>query len=177
MLLLHGVEHHRPRNHWLWLLAESLRSQRVPVQYPQLPDPDAPRLERWLEVARAEIGMLGDGDRVVITHSLGGLLWSHLVPTLEPAKRPSRVLIVAPPSPDVLWDVIAHFSAAADARPGDLVPTTILGREKDPYRSISLPELATQWGAEAVVLPGEGHLTPDDGHGPLPWVERWILDR
>ena len=174
MLLLHGVEHRRPTAHWLWQLAESLRQERVPVQYPQLPSPDAPSLEEWMELARAELAMLGGGDTVVITHSLSGLLWTHLAPTLAPAERPSRVLMVAPPTNDILWDVIEHFAAPDTLALGDIAPTLIVGRQTDDYRTTSLPELAAAWGADHAIVSGHGHLTPDDGYGawaaPLTWV-------
>ena len=78
VLILHGFQHHRAKDHWLWWIAEELRQRRIPVQYPQLPSPDRPSVEEWISVARAELEMLGgeDTDRVVITHSLGGVLWS-----------------------------------------------------------------------------------------------------
>lgn len=175
VVLFHGVEHRRPTNHWLWWIAEELRQRRIPVQYPQMPSPDAPRLDEWMALARAELGMLGSGDRIVVTHSLGGLMWSHLAPTLPSDLLPSRVLIVAPPSNSVLWDTIAHFAADDAARPGDFAPTTVLARARDEYRTGSLSDFAEAWGADAIEIEGEGHLTPDDGHGPLPIALEWIL--
>ena len=174
VLLLHGVEHRRPPSHWLWSLAEDLRRERIPVQYPQLPGPDAPLLEEWLDVARAEFAMLGEGDRVVITHSLGCLLWAHLAPTLDLGNAALRVLMVAPPSDSILWEPIAHFAGAGAVPPGRLAPTAVVGRSVDPYRPTPLAELASAWEAAAIELEGTGHLTPDDGHGrweaPLAWV-------
>lgn len=173
--LFHGVEHRRPRGHWLWWLAEELRRRAVPVQYPQMPRPDAPVLDEWMDLARAELAMLGHEERIVVTHSLGGLMWAHLVPTLAPDELPSRVLIVAPPSTSVLWDTIAPFAPPQGARPGSVVPTTIVARHTDDYRPERLADFASAWGAEAVELPGEGHLTPDDGHGPFPFALDWVL--
>lgn len=176
VLLLHGVEHHRPHGHWLWLLAEMLRFERIPVLYPQLPSPDAPSLPEWMDVARAELAMLGTGDRVVITHSLGGLLWRHLAPTLAAHERPSRVLIVAPPTPDILWDPIDRFAVPPGAAPlADVAPTLIVAREKDDFRTGPVADLAAEWGADFAAVPGHGHLTPADGFGPWPAVLEWIL--
>lgn len=53
-LILHGAENRRPREHWQHHLAEELRARGEIVLYPQLPDPDNPRLETWLELLRAE---------------------------------------------------------------------------------------------------------------------------
>lgn len=176
VLLLHGVEHHRPHDHWLWLLAEELRRARIPVQYPQLPNPDAPSLPEWMEVARAELAMLGDGDRVVITHSLGGLLWRHLAPVLAPHERPSRVLVVAPPTHDILWEPIDAFAAPAGAQPlSSTAPTLMVTRETDDYRTIPAADLAAEWGTDHAIVPGHGHLTPADGYGPWSAPLTWVL--
>lgn len=68
-LVLHGWQNHRPRQHWQWQLVEALRSDGEQVLYPQLPDPDRPSLDLWIEVLRAELAQLGDGERVVLAHS------------------------------------------------------------------------------------------------------------
>lgn len=174
VLLLHGIEHHRPSGHWLWLLAESLRRERIPVQYPQLPSPGSPSLDEWMDVARAELAMLGDGDRVVITHSLGGLLWCRLAPTLTPEQRPSRVLVTAPPTREVLDEAITPWAAPTGIRLDSIAPTLIVGRDTDDYRHSSIPDVAAAWGGDYAVVPGHGHLTPADGYGkweaPLEWI-------
>jgi uncharacterized protein len=177
VLLLHGLGHRRPHDHWLWLLAEQLRAKHIPVQYPQLPSPDAPSLPEWLEVARAELGMLGAGDRIVITHSLGGLLWRHLAPTLAAHEHPSRVLIVSPPTPDVLRDPADRFAMPPGAAPlADVAPTLIVARERDDARTGTVADVAAEWGADFTIVPGHGHINQADGHGAWPPVMDWILD-
>ncbi len=74
-LVLHGWQNRRPREHWQHWLADSLRATGEQVLYPQLPDPELPSLPEWLSILRDELEMLGDGERVVICHSLGCLLW------------------------------------------------------------------------------------------------------
>ena len=49
-LVLHGWENHRPVEHWEWWLTDQLRSRGEQVLHPQLPSPDHPRLDDWLEV-------------------------------------------------------------------------------------------------------------------------------
>lgn len=174
VLLLHGIEHRRPRDHWLWLLAESLRRDGVPVQYPQLPSPDSPSLDEWMDLARAELAMLGDGDRVVVTHSLSGLLWCRLAPTLSPEERPSRVLVTAPPTRHVLDDAIRPWAEPTGERLDAVAPTLIVGRHTDDYRAASVPDVAAAWGADYAVIPGHGHLTPADGHGQWDAPREWV---
>ena len=136
-LILHGVENQRPPEHWQYWLAEQLRRRREVVLYPQLPDPDSPSLETWLELVRAELGQLGDGERIVLCHSLGALAWLHLAGRLATGERVQRVLLVSPPSPDVLWPEIAHFAPPADLSPDSIRSasdeTRIVCGDNDPY--------------------------------------------
>lgn len=199
VLLLHGYEHERPRDHWPWWLHDELGAHGVTVRYPQLPRPLAPRLDEWLEAGNSELAALAGGaltehadhpraipraagqpaaahapERVVVTHSLGGILWHHLA---AGGARVDRVLIVAPPSHERLTEHLASFSLAPidESATGAVVPTTVLARERDPYRATPVAHLASAWGAAHVTLPGEGHLNPDDGHGPLAPALEWVL--
>lgn len=70
--------------------------------YPQLPDPDHPSLTVWTELVHAELAQLGDGERVVIAHSLAVQLWLQVAATLAPHQRVDRTLLVSPPSPRIL---------------------------------------------------------------------------
>jgi uncharacterized protein len=176
VLLLHGVGHRRPTDHWLWWLAEQLRAAHIPVQYPQMPDPDDPDPVAWAEIAKAELGMLtaGNGPTVVVAHSLGTVLWAHLAETLPTHLLPSRVALVSPATRPQWSEAAPKF---ADIRLGSLsaIPTVIVGRSSDWARNVPLAELAASWGAPSEEIQGEGHLTPADGHGPFPGALAWVL--
>lgn len=101
-LVLHGWQNHRPRQHWQWQLVEALRREGEQVLHPQLPDPDRPSLDAWTGTLRAEPAQLGDGERVVLAHSLAVVLWLHAARLLSGPERVDRVLLVSPPSPAVL---------------------------------------------------------------------------
>jgi uncharacterized protein len=181
-LLVHGVENRRPPEHWQHWLAEELRRRREVVLYPQLPDPDGPSLESWLELIRAELAQLGRGERVVICHSLGVLAWLNLVERLATHERVQRVLLVSPPSPDILWPEVAPFAAPASLTPASLRAgsddTRMVCGDADPY----CPEGAeNRYGTPLNVpvdqIAGGGHISVDDGYGPWPAVLAWCLDR
>ncbi|NYI42521.1 RBBP9/YdeN family alpha/beta hydrolase [Demequina lutea] len=176
VLLLHGVGHRRPPGHWLWWLAEQLRTARIPVQYPQMPDPDDPDPEAWAAVAEAELGMLtaGEGTTIVIAHSLGTVLWAHIAESLPAHLLPSRVALVSPATRP-RWSEAAPKFADITLGPLSSLPTLIVGRTEDPARTVPLAELADAWGAPSVEIPGEGHLTPADGHGAFPGALAWVL--
>ena len=179
-LILHGVENRRPREHWQHWLAEQLPRRREVVLYPQLPDPDNPSLESWLELIRAELAQLGEGERIVVCHSLAVLAWLHLPSRVSVDERVHRVLLVSPPSPEILWPAIAHFTVPTDLPPRAISlasdATRLVCSDNDPY----CPRGADRLYAEPLQIPADripdgGHLSVDDGYGPWPSVLAWCL--
>lgn len=147
------------------------------MSYPELPEPDTPRLDRWLDALDAELAPDPSG-LVVLCHSLGCVLW------LQHARRASdrraeRVLLVAPPSPSAeLPGVDGFFPLSVE--PEDVAraarSTEIVAADDDPY----CPEGALRLYGEPLGVPvrvveGGGHLNTDAGYGPWPEVERWSL--
>ena len=178
-LVLHGWQNRRPSDHWQFWLTERLRARGEQVLYPQLPAPDDPDLAEWLEVLDGELRMLGDGERIVIAHSLGCLLW--LRHAARSASEPvDRLLLVCPASASALPAALGPFFpvpgdrealAASVRRQPELVCT-----DADPW----CPEGAATAFGEALgmdvhVVDGGGHLAADDGYGPWPAIERWAL--
>src|SRR5205814_639822 len=78
------------------LHAVDMRGRGLVVSYPELPEADAPRLERWLAALDDELGRLPAAETTVLCHSLGCLLWLH-----HDGPDVARALLVAPPQPDV----------------------------------------------------------------------------
>jgi predicted alpha/beta hydrolase family esterase len=178
-LILHGIENHRPPGHWQHWLAERLRSRGEQVLYPQLPDADEPAAAVWNDLLEAELAMLGDGERVVICHSLACTLWLARAAG-DPHAGADRALLVAPPAPAVVADAAPSFAAAPpspEAVRRTCPATEIVASDADPYNPQGA---AVTHGAplELTVrtVAGAGHFTPDDGFGAWPAVERWCLD-
>jgi hypothetical protein len=174
-LILHGLQGSGP-DHWQTWLAAQLRERGERVSYPDLPEPDSPRLDAWLEVLDRE---LRDVDGVVVLcHSLACVLW------LQRAHRSAgppveRVLLVAPPSPSVELPAQGFFPLAVE--PSDVAraaaSTRLVWADDDPY----CPEGAGRLYADPLELhggelPGGGHINPDAGFGPWPAALRWCLD-
>jgi predicted alpha/beta hydrolase family esterase len=175
-LILHGHYGSGP-GHWQTWLAARLRERGSRVSYPELPERDAPRLDRWLEALDAELARAPDGP-VVLCHSLACVLWlQHAGRGSSP--RADRVLLVAPPSPSAeLPGVHGFFPLSVE--PEEVAraagSTRIVATDNDPY----CPEGAERLYGEPLSLPvslveGGGHLNPDAGYGPWPEVERWCL--
>lgn len=179
--MLHGWQSRRPPEHWHWQLVESLRREGEQVLYPQLPDPESPSLHAWTELARAELAQLGDGERVVVAHSLGVVLWLHLATVLQEHERVERVLLVSPPSPSVLagYAEVEEFSRVqvdADALRRAAGTTRMVCSDGDPWcpegATVAFPELA----ADVDELHGAGHINVDAGYGDWPSALEWCRD-
>jgi predicted alpha/beta hydrolase family esterase len=179
-LILHGWQNHRPEAHWQHWLADRLAERGHHVAYPQLPDPDDPALEAWLGALEGQLAALGNGERVVLAHSLSAVLWLHAVARDLPGVADvDRVLLVAPPSATVL---VRHPQVTEFAPPpldGLELPaaTRLVAGDDDPY----LPEGAQAaygdpLGLPAELLPGAAHLDLDAGYGSWPAVLEWCLD-
>ena len=117
----------------------------------------------------------GGGPTVVIAHSLG----APCGPTSpRPCLRdllPSRVALVSPATRPEWSEAAPKFA--------DIYARLALGgthRDRGPRRgpvsaTVPLAEFAAEWGAPCVEIPGSGHLTPADGHGPFPGALAWVL--
>jgi len=183
-LVLHGWENHRPVEHWEWWLTDQLRSRGEQVLYPQLPSPDNPRLDDWLEVFAGEWQQMGGGQRVVVAHSLGCLLWLHAASRGLVDPPADRVLLVAPPSPLVTAGIPAIAGFVAPADPAAVEASSrrvvrLLCSDRDPYSTEGTAAglYGEPLGMATDVVPGAGHLTIDDGYGPFPAALAWCLSQ
>ena len=89
------------------------------------------------------------------------MLWLHHV--ARGGRPAERVLLVAPPSPTGVPDVLAPFFPTPDVA---LDNARLVCAENDPY----CPEGAASVfpGLPTDLLPGQGHVNPDAGYGPGP---------
>jgi len=175
-LILHGLQGSGP-DHWQSWLARRLREHGSRVSYPELPEPNAPRLDSWLEALDRELR--DPADVVVVCHSLACVLWLQHGHRALPARPVARVLLVAPPSPSVELPGARGFFPLS-VEPGEVAraagSTLIVWSDDDPY----CPEGAERLYAEPLELrscklAGRGHINPDAGFGPWPAAERWCL--
>jgi uncharacterized protein len=147
------------------------------VSYPDLPEPDTPRLDRWLETLDRELAREPDG-LVVLCHSLACVLWLHHAHA-GGSPTAARVLLVAPPSPSASLPGVDGFfplSVEPSEVAGAARSSLIVATDDDPY----CPEGAQRLYGEPLelavhVISGGGHLNTDAGYGPWPDVERWCL--
>lgn len=175
VVILHGWQGSGPE-HWQSWLAGRLADGHE-VRYPALPNPDAPVLADWLAALDATLAGLPADGYDVVCHSLAVPLWLHRAARGPVGPRPARVLLVAPPSPQLAVPELAGFlppPLAADAVRQAAGGTILVCADDDPH----CPEgAAAAYGRPlklpTTVLPGAGHLNVDAGFGPWPAVEQW----
>jgi uncharacterized protein len=183
VLIVHGWENRRPEGHWQRWLAGELADRGVGVRYPQFPEPDEPVLDDWLALLREELGRLDPArERILVCHSLAVLLWWQAAPALD-GLQPDRVLLVAPPSAEVLRSYSAVRAFAPDgietaALDDDLRPRVrLVASDDDPYfPGGAAPFYADRFGLDVDVVPGGAHLDLPAGYGSWPSVLDWCLD-
>lgn len=185
VLILHGWTNRRQQGHWQRHLATALREQGHIVAYPQFPNTDAPKLDEWQELLGAELDILAEvnaQETIVIGHSLGCVNWIQGAASGLISKPVDRVLLVAPADPRMLGEVEGlnvdlnnpEVAAATHASTASL---TVLASDKDKWTPRGIQAtFGEPLGLEAVILPGAGHLSLDDGFGFWQGVIDWVND-
>ena len=177
-LILHGIENHRPPQHWQYWLAEQLRERGHTVAYPGLPEPDAPVYRDWEDVLHTLLAATADDRQTVVCHSLACLLWFRAAGELE--RSVDQLLLVAPPASECVPGPAASFRLeqfdAASVRATVTGKLAIVCSDNDPYNPHGAQRLyADALGVRVELIPNAGHVTPVEGFGPWPWALAWCL--
>jgi predicted alpha/beta hydrolase family esterase len=185
ILLHHGWTNKRPEGHWLRLTAAELRTKGHQVWYPQFPEPDRPNPADWQTIIGQEAAMMDEvlgGEKIAIAHSLGCLNWMVAAIADSFIEPFDRVLFVAPPDPIKTNEADGIEGEPMNLQNPELLPAirrhaksfTIVASDADRWlpRGIEIYEEALQ--QRAVILPGAGHFSLDDGWGPWQGLLNWV---
>ena len=185
ILIIHGWGNERPEGHWHRMLATALRKDGHAVAYPQLPDTELPSLAKWLAVLKVELDLLkevGDGELIVLGHSLGCLTWLHICQNGILNEQASRVMLVAPADPDLCGEV-SDFQLDLSAPEVKVAAhkaaksTLLVGSDLDPWLPKGLePTFATPLDLPFVLIQGAGHFAVEEGWTPWQGVINWVND-
>lgn len=171
LLILHGLDGNEPE-HWQSWLAEQAGAGGIDVRYPDLPAAEMPSLGPWLGAVLPLLDT-DDGELDVIAHSLGCHLWGHVAAATGRVVA-SRVLLVAPPSVDLVRRDIPTFEPSVLA--SDLLlacgNTRLLLGEGDPW--LPDPSPIVDSGLPVEWVPGGRHLNVESGYGEWPAMMRWV---
>lgn len=175
-LFLHGWQG-SDAGHWQRLAALELARRRHVVRFPDLPDPDLPRFEPWLEGLEAELGAVDPTETTVLAHSLGCYLW--LRHAAEATAVVDRVLLVAPPSLEVCATIdelrdLPYPVPDADAVVRAARSTELVYADDDPYwPNGSAASLGETLRIPAHRIERGGHLNVASGYGDWPALLAW----
>ena len=185
VLIIHGWGNERPVGHWHRNLATSLRREGHVVAYPQLPDTELPSLDKWLAVLETELDMLnevGEGELLVLGHSLGCLTWLHITQSGILKEQVSRVLLVAPADPDLCGEVPSfqlnlNSPDVKSAAHKAATSTLLVGSDSDPWLPRGLEEtFAKPLDLPFEIIQGAGHFAVEEGWTPWAGVINWVHD-
>ena len=122
------------------------------------------------------------GEKIVIAHSLGCMNWMLAAMTGRFEKPFDRVLLVAPPDPIKTDEADGIQGEPMDIYHPELLPAikrnskslTVVASENDRWlpRGIQIYEDALQ--QKAVIVPGAGHFSLDDGWGEWRGLVSWV---
>ncbi len=182
-LILHGIDNHRPPQHWQFLLAAKLIERGCEVRYPGLPEPDAPVRNSWLSALDHELNALTGEERVVVCHSLGCLLWFTFSERQDAGgdrARADRLLLVSPPASDRVPEAGPSFRLSGfDARAvresvrGELA---IACSDADPYNPAGAQTtLRRRARRNREDLSRRGSHHAESGYGPWCFATEWCL--
>ncbi|MGD8191214.1 RBBP9/YdeN family alpha/beta hydrolase [Brevibacillus ginsengisoli] len=178
-LLIHGLGGSGPQ-HWQSWLYTQLEERKFDVHFPTFSDFDRPVKDIWLEELSVCLENIPpENEIIVLTHSLGSILWMHYAAT--PLKSKVRqVILVAPPSPvRTLSDAQTFFPVPLDE--AQLVnaaeSTWLVMSTDDPFCSIEESTLFLKLGLPAIAFPKSGHLNTASGHGEWPWILNTCLKK
>jgi predicted alpha/beta hydrolase family esterase len=133
-VIVHGWENRRPADHWEHWLFDELVARGHEVDYPQLPDPDAPDVDEWLDLLD-DLVTRGERPVTLVVHSLATSLWLTRLARGGSTGLVTRLALVAIPAPSVLAPtVVASFidhPPHLDALPG--VEMHVFEGEDDEY--------------------------------------------
>lgn len=171
-LIIHGLGGSGP-DHWQSWLADELKDRGYHVVYPTFSNADHPQKEVWLRELSSCFESIPEHHKmIVITHSLGGILWQHFAAVYH-KKLADHVIVVAPPAPTIAIPSARSFFPVPLNR-NNLMriagSTTFIHSTNDPYCHKEEAQHYVQLNLPTITLPNMGHINVQSGHGKWPWM-------
>ena len=177
IVIVYGYDGSGP-GHWQRWLEGELRQRRVPMAFPELPEPLQPQKDIWVGALADVVAQANGAPVTFVCHSLGCWAVDHLL-----AERGSQgihaALLVAPPSPYLLFEPVESFMPPPRQRVAwaPLAGRSLLvGSDNDEFTSAEeLAEIARAIDVGFHLIPGAGHVNTATGYGPWPFVIEWLM--
>jgi len=176
VLLLYGLQG-SDTPHWQSWLCEELTKEGYNVLFPQFSNNTNPIKEVWIEEAFDVIR--NNSIDMVVTHSLGNILWFHLCSDERlKSLHVKNLLLVAPPRDLSAMKVVETFFPYTLPKSLHADDVLMVGSDNDEYISqAELNQLARALDIKQKIFQNAGHINGSSGYGEWPWVKEWITNR
>ena len=170
ILILHGIGGHAGI-HWQQWLFDQLTKKGNQVIMPDLPNPDRPNREEWLQVARDSVRKVDLKDLVIVGHSLGVVTALDLI---EQANQKLKALIsVSGFAKDYGAKLNSYFLKEKKINFNkvnrNFDRAFVIYGDNDPYvPQKTLKSLADELGVKPIIFANGGHLNADTGYTTFP---------
>jgi uncharacterized protein len=186
IVIVYGYDGSGP-GHWQRWLEDELRARGAHVAFPALPDPLAPDRDGWVAALEETIAAGAGEPLTFVCHSLGCWAVDHLLAAREargelttPTFNPWAALLVAPPSPFLVFEPVESFLPPPQRRAAWAplaARTLVVGGDDDEYSSPGeLESIAGDLGAGCRILRGAGHVNVASGFGRWPFALEWLAE-
>lgn len=177
IILVYGYEGSGD-GHWQRLLASDLRARGVSHSFPELSNPLAPEKDQWVAELRETVATAKGEPVTFVAHSLGCWAVDHYV-SEHGAAGVQGALLVAPPSPYLLFEAVQSFMPPPMAKAAwapIAARSLLIASDDDDYASSDEhAEIANALGIGHEVVRAGAHLNTDAGYGPWARPMEWLM--
>lgn len=159
--------------HWQAWLATELIKRNYIVSFPQLPNPQNPNLNTWLEYLKIEMEHFKPD--IVVCHSLANILWLHFCERFV-FEDVEKLMLVAPVSQNCKIKELSQFFPYP--MPKNLRAKNIIsaGSTNDPYLSVEEAiEFQSKLNIGMKIMENAGHINTASGFGELSCALDWVI--
>jgi hypothetical protein len=170
VLIIHGIGGHAGI-HWQQWLHDELEEQGHKVLMPNLPEPDHPDRQTWLDEIKKTLNGVNLGQLTIVGHSLGV---TTALDFIEGASsQVNRLLSVSGFAEDYGAELNSYFlsekSIDFEKVRHKLRWAAVVYGDNDPYVTQSaLKYVADSLGVQPVIIAGGGHLNSEAGFTEFP---------
>lgn len=178
VLIIHGIGGHAGI-HWQQWLHDELTKLDYEVLMPEMPNPDKPDRNAWLQTIKDVVGSSDLKNLTIIGHSLGATAAFDYIEQLD--ERIDGLVSVSGFAEDYGAELNGYFLKQKhidfEKVRNNLSWSEVLYGDDDPYvTQEALKYVADSLNVEPIIIPGGGHLNTEKGYTELPQLFK-ILER
>lgn len=184
VIVVHGWDG-SPGEGWFPWLKDELKQKKIEVKIPEMPEPDFPKIQPWVDKLKLAVGNV-DEEMVFVGHSIGCQAILRYLASLPEGTRVNKVILVAPwtrlneetLADEDTFEVAGPWMSKEidwDSVRSKALEFVAIFSKTDPYVPISEREIfQKELDAEIILMEGPGHLGGEDGLEELPQILEYL---